>query len=76
MNNNVNHPQHYIAEGRKECIVEMEELFGTQAVITFCECNAFKYNYRKGLKEGNSLEQDEQKAQWYQNYAEELRKKL
>ena len=44
---NVNHPQHYNIEGRKECIVEMEEAFGLSAVKQFCVLNAYKYRYRR-----------------------------
>jgi hypothetical protein len=73
---NVNHPSHYKREGKKECIVEMEEAFGTESVITFCLLNAYKYMYRAGLKEGNAEEQDKQKALWYCEYAAKLRNKL
>ena len=51
----------------------MIEMFGVQAVINFCECNQFKYEWRAGLKEGNSAEQDLAKAAWYENKARELR---
>lgn len=69
----VNHPGHYNQAGRKECIVEMEEKFGKEAVIHFCLCNEFKYLYRAGNKDGNSYDQDRQKAQWYHDYAERLK---
>lgn len=61
VNNNVNHPSHY-ATGKYECIDVMLEIFGVEAVKTFCLLNAFKYNYRSGRK--NGLE-DIQKAKWY-----------
>lgn len=76
MKEQVNHPDHYNKAGRKECIVEMEEKFGTEAVISFCKCNAFKYRYRAGTKEGNSEEQDLQKAIWYSEKALELFEKF
>lgn len=57
----VNHPQHYCT-GKYECIDVMIEIFGIEAVKTFCLLNAFKYNYRSGRK--NGLE-DIQKAKWY-----------
>lgn len=75
MTDMVNHPAHYNVAGRKECIVEMEEIFGTEAVINFCELNAYKYRYRAGLKEGNSRIQDEMKAQYYEDYALKLKRK-
>ena len=40
----------------------MLEIFGVEAVKTFCLLNAFKYNYRTGNK--NGLE-DIKKAKWY-----------
>ena len=61
VNDNVNHPSRY-ATGKYECIDVMLEIFGVEAVKTFCLLNAFKYNYRSGRK--NGLE-DIQKAKWY-----------
>ena len=75
MSDNVNHPSHYQQEGRKECIVEMEEKFGVKAVYWFCKLNAYKYRYRAGNKDGNSAEQDEAKAKWYDKKAEEMLEK-
>ena len=67
----VNHPSHYQKDG-KECIDVMLEVYGIQAVIHFCECNAFKYRWRAGMKEGESAEVDLKKAQWYEDYRENL----
>lgn len=67
----VNHPSHYQKDG-KECIDVMLELYGIQAVIHFCECNAFKYRWRAGMKAGESTEVDLEKAKWYENYRENL----
>ena len=50
----------------------MLELYGIQAVINFCELNAFKYKWRAGLKTGESAEVDLKKAQWYADYRENL----
>lgn len=58
---NVNHPGHY-ESGKFECIEVMEETQGTEAVMDFCICNAFKYLYRHNRK--NGLE-DIKKARWY-----------
>ncbi len=63
-------PTHYTANG-KECIVEMYEKFGKEAVINFCELNAYKYRYRKDFK-GQS-EADAKKALWYEKLAVILR---
>lgn len=64
---NVNHPKHY--EGKFECIDEMERIFGRNEVITFCQCNAFKYLWRWNKKNGI---EDVRKAQWYINKAFDL----
>lgn len=71
----VNHPKHYNKEGRKECIVEMEEKYGTEAVIHFCMLSAYKYEYRAGLKNADTVDEDLKKAVWYRNYATQLMKK-
>lgn len=71
MKEQVNHPSHYL-KGGKECIDCMVEEFGAKAVINFCLCNAYKYKWRAGLKEGNSAMQDIAKAEWYLNKAKEL----
>ena len=67
----VNHPAHYKKNG-KECIELMREEYGDDAVYNFCICNAFKYKFRAGYKDGNSMEQDLAKANWYKNYADRL----
>ena len=69
MGDNVNHPKHYNIPGRKECIEEMIDLFGVEAVKTFCRLNAYKYRYRHEMK--NGLE-DLAKATWYENKLLEL----
>ena len=50
----------------------MECIWGKEAVILFCEINAFKYRMRAGHK--NDAEQDIMKEQWYLNKAEELKR--
>lgn len=72
MSEQVNHPSHYCKDGRKECIVEMEEKYSAGAVIGFCLLNAYKYLYRAGNKDNNSYEQDVQKAKWYFDYANKM----
>ncbi len=71
----VNHPSHYNKAGRKECIVEMEEKYGSENTVIFCLTNAYKYLYRSGDKDGNPKQQDLQKATWYFDYANRLLKK-
>lgn len=64
---NVNHPSHYI--GKYECIDVMEDVFGKDALKTFCVMNAFKYLYRFQHKNGV---EDIEKARWYlDKYLEE-----
>lgn len=59
---NVNHPDHYEKFCSLECIEVMEIAFGTEAVIDFCKCNAFKYLWRYQNKNGV---EDLEKAMWY-----------
>ena len=68
----ISHPPHY-ADGGIECIDAMEAAYGLYAVIEFCRCNAFKYQWRAGKK--GATEEDIRKAQWYQNKMLELRAK-
>lgn len=68
----VNHPAHYNKPGRKECIEEMIDLYGLDAVITFCVLNSYKYLYRHDLKNG---QEDLDKAKWYESKGLELAQK-
>lgn len=72
MNSLVNHPVHYSKPGRKECIVEMRESYGSYITAIFCLTNAYKYLYRAGEKANNPEKQDLDKAKWYFNYAKDL----
>ena len=69
---NVTNPAHYVT-GKFECIDVMTEVFGAEAVSTWCKINAFKYLYRCDRKNG---EEDLKKAQWYLNKHNELIKEL
>ena len=68
----INHPSHYQKDGRKECIVEMEEKYGTEITAVFCLTNAIKYLYRAGEKFGESANKDISKAKWYFDYTNML----
>lgn len=68
----VNNPPHY-TQGGIECIDAMEAAYGTEAVIMFCMCNAFKYQWRFNAKNGR---EDILKCQWYQNKMVQLQNKL
>lgn len=60
---NVEHPSHY-TQGSIECIDAMVAAYGTEAVKSFCKCNAFKYLWRFNYKnKGEDLD----KAVWYIN---------
>lgn len=65
---NIDHPAHYNRKGRRERIDEMIEIYGPKNVIAFCKLNAFKYEYRAGLKGGT--EEDLKKAEWYRKKSE------
>ena len=64
----VNHPSHYQIKDRFECIEEMRLMFGDEAVKDFCRCNAYKYYYRAGSKDGESADKDRAKGMWYLKY--------
>lgn len=73
-NDNVNHPSHYTnGEGGIECIDAMISAYGKEAVMCFCKCNAFKYQWRFDKKNGV---EDIKKAQWYQNKYIELENEI
>ena len=57
-------PDHYKSETSLECIEAMELIFGQEAVLNFCVCNAWKYIWR--WKNKNGIE-DLHKAEWYTN---------
>lgn len=64
----VKNPKHY-TQGDIQCIDAMIAAYGKEAVMYFCQCNAFKYQWR--FKDKNGI-QDIEKAQWYQNKYIEL----
>ena len=57
----INHPTRY-AGGKYECINVMTDVFGVDAVKSFCKLNAFKYLWREEKKGGT---EDAKKAIWY-----------
>lgn len=65
----VSSPLHY-TKGNIECIDAMIAAYGKEAVMHFCQCNAFKYLWRFTNKNGI---EDLRKAQWYQNKYIELK---
>lgn len=64
----INCPAHY-TQGNIECIEAMISAFGKEKVMTFCQCNAFKYIWRFDKKNGI---EDIKKAEWYLNKYKEL----
>ena len=66
----VNRPKHYNREGAMESIDEMVLVFGPEAVMHFCLCNAWKYRYRATAKNG---EEDLKKSDWYMRKYKELK---
>lgn len=57
----INHPTRY-AGGKYECIDVMSDVFGLDAVKSFCKLNAFKYLWREQNKNGV---EDLKKCAWY-----------
>lgn len=66
-------PEHYKLH-EHECIDEMLEVFGADAVKIFCVLNTWKYRYRAGSKTGESAADDNAKSDWYMNKLIELNK--
>jgi len=62
-------PSHYKSSTSLECIEAMEIIFGSNAVIDFCVCNAWKYIWRWKNKNGA---EDLKKAKWYIERARKL----
>lgn len=56
----------YYRGERIEVIRVMEKVYGTRAVLSFCECNVLKYRLRMGKKAGQSLERELAKVKWYE----------
>ena len=69
---NVNHPSHY-NRGGIECIDAMIAAKGIEKVKIFCECNDFKYDWRRGEKD--PILQDAKKSRWYLDKFIELEEK-
>ena len=62
-------PDHYKSQTSLECIEAMEIIFGRDAVIDFCRCNAWKYIWRWKNKNG---QEDLNKARWYLSRAHDM----
>lgn len=67
--------KHYDSD-RINGIVMMERIWGTKAVMLWCEITAFKYRMRIGRKEGQPVEQDLLKTSWYEKMAKILEAKI
>jgi glucan biosynthesis protein len=65
-------PIHY-QNSSMETIDMMVAIWGKDAVVKHCEMCAFKYRMRLGLKPDQPIEQDLDKAKWYENKAKELK---
>jgi hypothetical protein len=70
---NQGNAEHY-KKTRIETIDMMISIWGKDAVMKHCEMTAFKYRMRIGHKEGQSVEQELKKANWYEAKAKELLK--
>lgn len=66
----VNEPPHYMQHAM-ECIDEMVEVFGADAVINYCMCNVWKYRYRAPFK--GKAEEDNNKSDWYMHAIKDLK---
>lgn len=68
----VNHPAHY-NHYSVETLEMFRRIYGDDATALWCEMTALKYRMRMGLKEGNPVEQDLGKEEFYLKKAKELR---
>ena len=59
-------PKHYNNQ-QMEVWEMMLKLFGKEKFLAFCQLNSFKYRMRAGLKPGNEIHEDIEKALWYEN---------
>lgn len=66
----VNEPPHY-KQHVMQCIDEMVEVFGVDAVISYCMCNVWKYRYRAPFK--NNADEDNMKSDWYMHALRDLK---
>lgn len=56
-------------KNRLNSIIKFERVYGTLAVMTFCEITADRYRERLGKKDNQSLEQEYMKIKWYEEAA-------
>lgn len=66
----VNEPPHYMQHAM-QCIDEMVEVFGADAVIDYCKCNVWKYRYRAPFKD--DVDEDNMKSDWYMHAMRDLK---
>ena len=66
----VNEPPHY-KQHVMQCIDEMVEVFGVDAVISYCMCNVWKYRYRAPYK--GDADEDNMKSDWYMHAIRDLK---
>lgn len=76
MENNQDHinPKHY-KHMSKEVWQMMCDIWGVNAFLLHCEMSAFKYRMRAGLKDGQPVERDIEKAKWYEEQAKTIRER-
>ena len=65
VDDDVNSPAHYSAQGDIECIDAMESMMSREEIIGYLRGNSFKYRWRCRDK-GNAVK-DLRKAHWYEN---------
>ena len=68
----INKPKHYNTEIFQQVIDMMITLFTKDEVLAFCKLNSFKYRMRAGVKDATKIEEDINKAIWYETKFKEL----
>ena len=65
VDDDVDSPAHYSAQGDIECIDAMESMMSREEIIGYLRGNSFKYRWR--CRDKNNAVKDLLKAQWYEN---------
>ena len=67
--------EHYRGS-RIELQHQLESIWGTFQLMTFCEMSAYCYRMRAGKKIGNEIQQEIKKAEWFEKRAKFLHEKI
>ncbi len=69
------HAEHYNSH-RINALVQMEQIWGTEKLMTHYEMTVFEYRFRLGTKDPELIPQDMIKIKWFETTIEYLRDKI